>query len=694
MTNTASDLNAKLLASENITVIRDRVSTASFDIKSRVLTLPQWKDMSPVVEEMLIAHEVGHALYTSSEYLTPLKEFPNLQGHMNIIEDVRIEKLIKRKYPGIRKIMSEGYKELNEKDFFGLSKIESIDKVKLIDKINLYFKAGIYCGVTFTDEEYEYIRRVERVETIEEVIVLAKEIYDYSYQKIKEELLGQINIDLDGEETDGDGQPEDDNQAPKQNLIDPDLEDSLDPELDEMIKEKLEDTTDDAFAENMEGLVDLTTVFAYHTLDETQLYNPVVGFKQVLAETAEVDARLTLTDLTETAKFKMDSNRVVGYLMKEFEMRKSAQLYKRAQVAKVGSLDMNRVWSYTLNEDLFKRVTSLPKGKNHGMIFLLDWSGSMDRVLQQTVEQVINLAMFCHRSQIPYQVFAFSSGYRIHKSTEEYMKMQEYANSMRSDVEGNVTSTLTNNLGNMSLLEFFSSKMTNVEFNTMVRRLVNVTHFVRTPLYGTAGTPLNEALSYMATVHIKKFIQSFNVEKMSFITLTDGNGASLGSTSKHNLRSYGYDSNHSRVRVRNFLSDPVTKKTYDFTDASPVQTKAILSMIKDRFNINSVGFYICPNRRNDLRDAVRDNSDTQILSIESTVDQMRVGFRSNGFASLKGHGRDDLFIVPHDKLSLDEEELEIDSEQNARQIAKNFGKVMSGRRTSRVLLSRFIQYVA
>ena len=55
---------AKLLATENISVVQNNVSTASFDIKHRILTLPMWKDAIPETEDHLIGHEVGHALYT------------------------------------------------------------------------------------------------------------------------------------------------------------------------------------------------------------------------------------------------------------------------------------------------------------------------------------------------------------------------------------------------------------------------------------------------------------------------------------------------------------------------------------------------------------------------------------------------------------------------------------------------------
>ena len=182
----AAEIYAKLLATENISVIRARVSTASFDIKNRVLTLPQWKDMSPIVEGMLIGHEVGHALYTTDEYIDPIKDDPKLRQYLNILEDVRIEKLMKRKYPGIRKTMNLGYQELNDKDFFGVKKIQNLSTLSLIDRINLYFKAGYQCGVTFNQDEKNFVTRAERTETIEEVIELAKEIYAYAKEQAEQ----------------------------------------------------------------------------------------------------------------------------------------------------------------------------------------------------------------------------------------------------------------------------------------------------------------------------------------------------------------------------------------------------------------------------------------------------------------------------------------------------------------------------
>ena len=183
----SKDLLAKLLANENLNIVRAPVSTASMDIKSRTLTLPQWKDMSSNVEEMLIGHEVGHALYTGVEYMTPIMENPKLKSYMNVLEDVRIEKMMKRKYPGIRKRMNEGYKQLNERDFFGI-KDKSFDDLLLVDRINLYYKAGYSCGVQFTAEEYVFVQRADRCVTEQDVIDLSEDIFEFSKQKMLEEI--------------------------------------------------------------------------------------------------------------------------------------------------------------------------------------------------------------------------------------------------------------------------------------------------------------------------------------------------------------------------------------------------------------------------------------------------------------------------------------------------------------------------
>jgi len=109
--------------------------------------------------------------------------------------------------------------------------------------------------------------------------------------------------------------------------------------------------------------------------------------------------------------FKKSAQKEVSYLVKEFECKKSAGAYARATTSRTGILDTAVLHTYKFNEDLFKKVSVVPDGKNHGLVFILDWSGSMNNVMMDTLKQLYNLIWFCRKVQIPYEVYAFSNDY-------------------------------------------------------------------------------------------------------------------------------------------------------------------------------------------------------------------------------------------------------------------------------------------
>lgn len=717
-----SDLSARLLANENLSVVRARARTASFDIKARVLTLPMWKDMSSEIEDMLVGHEVGHALYTGEDYLVPIQEDRKIMTYLNVLEDVRIEKMIKRKYPGLRKRMNEGYKQLNERDFFGTKHIQNFDDLLLIDKINLYYKAGFQCGVKFTLDEKQFLNRVEHTETVEEVIELAKEIYQFSKEQLEKRKQQQIEENPQDTEEDPVGEFDDDEFDDGEDFADYGEEDDDYDEgkkahnnggnagkreqSKEVTEEELESKTDRAFAQKLEDLADDSTEYNYAKIDSNYNRNPVIGYKTILKETVEnwhawnkdhepvemTDSakEVLAKERAEYDKFKTDSTRAVNYLVKEFEMRKSAQLYKRAQVSKTGSLDMKRVWSYKLSDDLFKRVSVVPQGKNHGMLFLLDWSGSMDGVIEDTLKQVINLAMFCARIQIPYRVLAFTSQYSDRRS-EEFAKMREHLMNNRKTWEEN---NVLNTNFNFHLLELFSNKMTTSEFHSMARRVIDH-KFQWNDGYSMGGTPLNEALVWVYN-NLDTYVKQNAIEKMTLITLTDGEGSTIHSFGRDlsDSRNDYVNGQYKRIKQKHFIRDDVTQKTYELTRYASEQTNTLLQMIKDRHKCMIVGFYICRNHRRDLESAIKANIPGFNGNHLMTIDTWRKDFRADGFASVKGTGRDDLFLIPQNSTKIVEGELDVKADANAKSIAKNFSKFLNVKQTSRVLLNKFVGYVA
>jgi len=726
----ATDLSARLLATENLSVIRARTRTASFDIKSRILTLPMWKDMTPEIEDMLVGHEVGHALYTNDDYLAPLRDTPKLHSYMNVLEDVRIEKLIKRKYPGLRKRMNEGYKQLNDRDFFGTKQVQDFDELLLIDKINLYFKAGFQCGVTFTPDEKTFVNRAERTETVDEIIELANDIYAYSKQQAEERKQNVQFEEQDEEDAEeGDDEDEDPDYGDfdiENDEDDFEEQDAKDEDLKPAKKNKssalqnddrsdegddLESKTERAFQNKLEDLADDSTEYKYWKFDTDYFRDPVIGYKQILNETKSpekwaVDNPETTdwrtrnmseeqrnafysSEDSDFVQFKTESIRTVNYLVKEFEMKKSAQLHKRAMVSKIGSLDMKKVYAYKLQDDLFKRITSLPQGKNHGMVLLVDWSGSMTDVLKDTMKQVINLAMFCNRVQIPYRVFAFTTDYKNNTTVADAEKQYAWRSAKRGSTD------LIDCADRFNLLEFFNNKMTTSEFNSMARRVLDPRFFWNDG-YNTGGTPLNEALVYCYAT-LGKFIKNNNIEKTTFITLTDGEGGTLGTYAGGRFdetRTEIVNNAYKRIKIKHFIKDEVTQKTYEIGRLSGNQTEMILRMIKDRYNISMVGFHICQNRGRDLRSVAQSNLPDYNGDIYALIETWKKEFRTNGFASVKNTGRDELFLIPQSSTKIQEGEMDVKADANAKAIAKNFGKFLNVKRTSRILLNRFVGLVA
>ena len=173
---------ARLLATENLKVEHRKVSTACFDVRNRVLILPIWKRASANIYDLLVGHEVGHALYTpNTDFGTAPRDF------VNVLEDARIEKMMKRTYPGLRRSFFAGYRELWDQDFFGV-KDSDPSKLPLIDRINLYFKGNP--NMPFSDEEMVWVTRASNTNTFEEVVALAEELYGYAkeMQEKKDEM--------------------------------------------------------------------------------------------------------------------------------------------------------------------------------------------------------------------------------------------------------------------------------------------------------------------------------------------------------------------------------------------------------------------------------------------------------------------------------------------------------------------------
>ncbi len=410
---------ARLLATEDLVVEHKKVPTACFNVHTRVLTLPLWEKASGIVYDLLVGHEVGHALFTPDEDWTEKAKVP--PQFVNVVEDARVEKLMKRKYAGLAKTFYNGYKELNEEDFFQIEK-EDISLLNLADRANLFFKIGNYVYIPIEDgEEREIVNLISASETFSDVLIAAEELYKYCKKEKEQE---QKVADFDSHEMkgnsqspaseivenndslseqDGDSnnsQPNDDgsyggtaqgDQTPIKSSVE---ENEPEVRTADSLEEKLRDLVNDNGYENVYieiPQVNLNTIIGKNC-DVHKDISESFSHQQKIHNNSAKENNISPLNIYEKTdldfkKFKSSAQKEVNYLVKEFECRKAADQYARSSTARTGILDTTRLHTYKYNEDLFKKVSVIPDGKNHGLVFVLDWSGSMAEVILDTCKQ-------------------------------------------------------------------------------------------------------------------------------------------------------------------------------------------------------------------------------------------------------------------------------------------------------------------
>lgn len=664
-----TELLAKILANENLFVRKANISTAAFDLVNRELILPMWKDLQPVVETMLVEHETGHALFTPLQYKDEVQKRPFMSSVLNVIEDVRIERLFKERYPGSRKDFASASKILRDTDFFELNG-QDISTLNLVDRINIYSKLGVLSGVKFEQKELVFVQRASRTVTFDEVVQLADDIYAFMKAEYQEETKKSQSQDLKfGESTDEDGEGEEvemefdadeelgdpeDSEGTTKSMRNPGAE-YQQQSMDEIAEEEyLQSKTDDLLKKKLEEAAGVGTAPYYFTLDEEYDIDPVVGYKEILnklrgAFTAE---------RYHYDKFKTTVSKQVGHLVQQFELKKAAEVYARRRITKTGYIDVNKISQYKIKDDIFKRNIKVSEGQNHGMVMLLDWSRSMlhGNTIHHSLDQVMQLVMFCRSVGIPYRVYAFADRERSY--TLDYNKK------------------FKNHNGDLvNLLEFFSNDMTLPEHNEMMSY---ITSRAILSTYRLTYTPLAPAILAMRKV-IPAFKAKYNVQKLNFITFTDGANTSqivFGSI-KHSAGSV-------------YVRDTVLNKNFVVTrdngrDVPINEVNAFYNIIKERFNCTVTTFFVTNNLSND---SIRWSGVSN--NFIDTLNKIRPTFKSKGFAMITGYGRDAIYFVNSNILKTSELNLDkLTSDMTPSAIARNIRNGANSSLKNKILIEKF-----
>ena len=740
---------AKLLATEDLIIENRKVSTASFDTERRVLTLPMWEKASGVVYDLLVGHEVGHALYTPADNWT--YDYPDVpMSYVNVLEDVRIEKFMKQRYPGLSKTFYNGYSQLADQDFFELSE-HDIEEMGLADRINIHYKIGSFENVNFNDDEKYFVDKAFKTETFKDVLNLAQELYTYIKEKQEQEeqltKLDDLEFSMggdtsgsgmgmpfqpsdektdsemegdveDGEKSDskgGDGSPDPTEMTDKE-LLD-ELERSSDP-MGGIHGGVSEAVTDKTFQDNLENLNKQETN-SFYVPDYVEL--PTLNLESLVAKNKQVHDYLdeywvrsqknfdenssSKIDIFETVDndyrlFRRSAQKEVNYLVKEFECRKSADAYARATVAKTGVLDCTKLHTYKFNEDLFKKITVLPDGKNHGLIFVLDWSGSMSTVLMDTIKQLFNLIWFCKKVQIPFQVFAFTNEWNHYREWDD-----DYTWIGRTDLPNHHEEKdhMVRIESQFSMVEFLTSDCKKSDLEKQMLNIWRLTtpltqHFRwdNTIMYqcprklSLSGTPLNEALVSLNQL-IPQFKKATGVQKVQCVTLTDGEAHPLTYSYRFEFKDHperNYMGHRSVMNGSVFIRDKSNGKTYYCNSHSHELTTALLNQLRGRFtDVNFIGIRVMDGR--DANSFIRRYMDWDF----DKVQHIQSAWKKDKSLKLTDVGYHAYFGLSSHALGNDTE-FAVKEDATKAQIKSAFKKSLNGKKMNKKVLSQFMEFIA
>ena len=694
---------ARLLADEDLSVRHDMAApTAAFDLQTRTLILPTWENMSASLYDMLVGHEVAHALYTPSDrwqkdiqsiatdYGLP---YGTVQQYVNIVEDARIERAIKAKFPGLRRDFLSAYVDLMGRDLFDL-KGRSIADLPLIDRINLEFKVGLHAGqqIPFSADEQVWVDRVSKAGSWEDVLDIVadmlREIIDNgentesdSSSDTESSDGGEQNTQPQGGEGDkgesdedsgqGSGSAADEGEEPAaDSSSDSDSDGGEDEAQSQTASQSVpESITDDAFGKVVDHLrVDNPSSYTHDDMDL-----PEIDMNAVLIDWQQIHRELNKAWLGDANKGRCDvrarefiahSKPVVNVLVKAFEMRKSADAARRVQIHKSGVLDTVKMMNYKWSEDIFRRTSTVRDGKNHGLVMFLDWSGSMADSLIETIEQLIQLSMFCRKVNIPFEVYAFSSmaPALFGKGSSSYKN----------------TNDNHNYYSNFTLLNFLSSKMNRQQFDAA---LLNVYALAMANDYdsdirlygsgnfGLGSTPLNEALLAAMTI-VPEFQKANRIQVVNTVFLTDGAGNGWLIPRQGTVRFPG-----DRLPIR-----------VDGRSA----TRLFADVLRDRTGSNIVNFFLAnwqPARFERMAwSYFRDDKKIAAAAETWRKDNYAIGDRDDD-------GWDEQYLIRTRRVENTDISL-IDDKASSTKKKNAFLKSLGAKMTSRVVLNRFIDMIA
>jgi hypothetical protein len=663
---------AKLLATENLIVEHNHTATtASFNTETRVLRLPVLKTDNENVYNMFVAHECAHALETPVKWKDDIPDdVPS--DFVNVIEDIRIERYIQDKFPGLRSDFARGYNKLNDDDFFRI-RDKDLTKFSLIDRINLHFKLGSRAFIPFTDEEMVYVRAAGDADTWDKVVLASKMICEYVKGFYKDE-KGDEEIETETDSQNGENGSESklDNGGGSDDS-EPQREEPGDVKTD--IPDEFVSQTQEAFDESMSGMADTNygrNDITYLKYDEVNLDDIIVNIDKLRESVIQPDKDYYVTEFkNELKQYLHQIKGDVNFMVQQFEMKKSADAYARASQHKTGVLNTNLLHNYKISDDLFLRQTITPEGKCHGMVMYLDWSGSMCEISMSTVKQIIVLTQFCRKVQIPFDVYLFTTAGRDREFENFDIEQLDgtFAHHCVGLIQVLTSTSSRSDMENDMLNLWCAGKVS--QFN------VHTQYVPFSPYFQMGGTPLDNALILVPQI-IKEFRQKTGAQKVSFVCVTDGESSPIHYFKKH----VGYDDRESVRTTYSYYEKVMIRsgsKVFPVDTQRGQSTGDVINWVKSQVE----DVYI-----SNIFLGKMAKSSHHLFSYGCNLNEKQ--FRKTGMFTTESSSWPLIGVINPQNFGDAKEEIEIEDGATKAQIKSALNKMLKSKQSSRLILQQLV----
>jgi hypothetical protein len=732
------------------------------------------KEMSNDLHDLLVGHEVGHAHDTPKDgwHDAVHANGNNYKGFLNVVEDARIEKRMKRRYPGLRKSFRNGFDDLMQRDFFGVA-LRNLNTLPFIDRVNLITKSDYTLDILFNPEETVLLDKVKAIETWDDAVRVTNELWAFSKEEMSKlsdhgghEGFDDSDSDYDDSDSYGEDDPSEDDQdgesgsgegkssGEKNDKSDESAADQKSTESDDgddgeddgyrnilnRIKQSAASDfdqysdepvceTDNNFRKNEITLIDEKSLdYVYAKLPTpilSKIITPAKRVQELLTEEfSKQNAEYESVSTTLYNDFKRKNERYISLLAKEFEMRKAATKYAKSRLSNTGDVDISKIYKYQIDDNIFRKMMKVPKGKSHGLILLLDKSGSMSQNMASSIEQILILALFCRKVNIPFKVYGFGNAIAV--------RQIDYPNEMKAwekQLEKNELSSWNDMYGTFSkndgeletnvvyLREVINSQMGNASFQKAVKNLCCLMNsygygtsaysqrsFHRPPSESLSNTPLIEALIALKPI-LEEFRQTNHLDIVNTVIVHDGDADDIQAVHAKGER-------HSRkwfnARTENvFITDGKNQLKVEFN--SKTHSNTLQSVISNWLTLTTgsklFGFFIVPTSGkvakivgsrlvNDELTEIRKIPGAYFQENEAIKKYVRQ-MRKEKFLVSQLDGYESFFLIPDgSNLEINDDEIVVTGKVNSSNLAKAFMKFNKTRQVNRVLITKFIQGIA